>query len=175
MNPTLKFFLVLLSNLKNVKLCFSKYNLQNQHMLMSIFMAQLKRFYVQECLNHKQLFKIVSSMGLFGSISTTISGISTAFKSLIQRPFITYEQESTAKAILLGSVVFVKDTIWVLSGSVQSFYETLRDSFSVLVAYGQTNQEVMDMVVDRDLFEDDIEQAQKGITAFSTPLTSIDT
>ena len=31
------------------------------------------------------------------------------------------------------------------------------------------------MVVDRDLFEDDIEQAQKGITAFSTPLTSIDT
>ena len=83
MNPTLKFFLVLLSNLKNVKLCFSKYNLQNQHMLMSIFMAQLKRFYVQECLNHKQLFKIVSSMGLFGSISTTISGISTAFKSMI--------------------------------------------------------------------------------------------
>ena len=63
----------------------------------------------------------------------------------------------------------------MLSGSVQSFYETLRDSFSVLVAYGQTNQEVMDMVVDRDLFEDDIEQAQKGITAFSTPLTSIDT
>ena len=31
------------------------------------------------------------------------------------------------------------------------------------------------MVVDRDLFEDDIEQAQKGITAFSTPLTAIDT
>jgi len=31
------------------------------------------------------------------------------------------------------------------------------------------------MVVDRDLFEDDIEQAQKGITSFSTPLTAIDT
>ena len=39
MNPTLKFFLVLLSNLKNVKLRFSKYHLQNQHMLVSIFMA----------------------------------------------------------------------------------------------------------------------------------------
>lgn len=31
------------------------------------------------------------------------------------------------------------------------------------------------MVVDRDLFEDDIEQAQRGITSFSTPLTAIDT
>jgi len=63
----------------------------------------------------------------------------------------------------------------VLSGSVSGIYDSLRNGFSVLVAYGQTNQEMMDMVVDRELFEDDIEQAQKGITAFSTPLTSIDT
>lgn len=39
MNPTLKFFIVLLSNLKNVHLRFSKYQLQNQHMLLSIFFA----------------------------------------------------------------------------------------------------------------------------------------
>lgn len=76
---------------------------------------------------------------------------------------------------MLGSVVFVKDSLWVLSGSVSGIYDSLRNGFSVLVAYGQTNQEMMDMVVDRELFEDDIEQAQKGITAFSTPLTSIDT
>ena len=75
-------------------------------------------------------------MGLFGSISTTVAGISTAFKSLIQRPFITYHQENTVKAILLGSVVFVKDSLWVLSGSVSSVYETLRNGFSVLVAFG---------------------------------------
>lgn len=31
------------------------------------------------------------------------------------------------------------------------------------------------MVVDRDLFEDDIEQAQRGMNSFSTPLTSVDT
>ena len=46
MNPTLKFFLVLMSNMKNVKLRFSSYTLTNQHMLVNIFMAQLKRFYV---------------------------------------------------------------------------------------------------------------------------------
>jgi hypothetical protein len=75
MNPTLKFFIVLLSNLKNVHLRFSKYHLQNVHILQSIFVAQLKRFYQHECMNHKQLFKIISSMGLFGSISTTLSSL----------------------------------------------------------------------------------------------------
>ena len=29
--------------------------------------------------------------------------------------------------------------------------------------------------MDRDLFEDDIEQAQRGITSFNTPLTAVDT
>ena len=85
MNPTLKFFIVLLSNLKNVNLKFSSYRIQNQHMLLSIFFAQLKRFYQQECMNHKQLFKIISSMGLFGSISTTITGLQTAFQSFLNR------------------------------------------------------------------------------------------
>ena len=34
---------------------------------------------------------------------------------------------------------------------------------------------MIDLVVDKDLFEDDIEQAQRGITSFSTPLTAVDT
>ena len=114
-------------------------------------------------------------MGLFGSISTTITGISTAFKSLIQRPFITYHEENTVKAILLGSVVFFKDSLYAISGSVGSIYDTFRNGFSVLVAYGQRHPEAVDFVVDRDLFEDDIEQAQRGITSFNTPLTAVDT
>ena len=78
-------------------------------------------------------------MGLFGSISTTITGISTALKSLIQRPFITYHEENTLKAILLGSVVFVKDSLYVVSGSVGSVYSTFRNGFSILLTYGQKN------------------------------------
>lgn len=96
-------------------------------------------------------------MGLFGSISTTITGISTAFKSLIQRPFITYHEENTLKAIFLGSAVFVKDSLYVISGSVGSIYDTLRNGVSVIVAYGQKHPEAVDFVVDKDLFEDDIE------------------
>lgn len=78
-------------------------------------------------------------MGLFGSISTTITGISTAFKSFITRPMVTYQQESKVKAILLGSVIFVKDSLYVISGSVGSIYETFMNGFQVLLAYGKQN------------------------------------
>jgi len=114
-------------------------------------------------------------MGLFGSISTTITGISSAFKNLITRPFVTFHQENTLKAIVLGSVIFVKDSLWYISGSFGSIFDTLRNGVGVLVTYGKRDKEFVDLVMDRDLFEDDIELAQKGISAFSTPLTAIDT
>lgn len=78
-------------------------------------------------------------MGLFGSISTTITGISTAFKSLIQRPFVTYHEENALKAILLGTVFFFKDSISAISGSVGSILDTFKNGFSVLVTYSKTN------------------------------------
>ena len=40
---------------------------------------------------------------------------------------------------MLGSVVFVKDSLYVISGSVGTIYDTLRDSISVLIAYGKQN------------------------------------
>ena len=52
---------------------------------------------------------------------------------------MTYHEENTIKAILLGSVVFVKDSLYVISGSVGSIYDTLRNGFNVIVAYGQKN------------------------------------
>ena len=86
-------------------------------------------------MNHKQLFKIISSMGLFGSISTTLSGLQSAFKSLINRPFAD-SQEYKIKAILVGSLVFVKDSFYALSGSVSTVYDTLRRGVGFLVQYG---------------------------------------
>jgi len=173
MNPTLKFFIVLLSNLKNVKLKFSKYSLQNQHMLMSIFTAQIRRFYWQECCNHTQLFKIVSSMGLFGNISDTLNNLTSAFKILVQRPF--QQQDNKLKAVVVGSLVFVKDSVSAISGSVTSVFESLKKGVSFIVQYGLAHEKTQEMVVDKDLFEDDIEQASKSINNFSTPLTAIDT
>ncbi len=134
MNPTLKFLIVLLSNLKNVRLRFGRCYLQNQNLLLSIFLAQLKRFYWHEVSNHAQILKIVSSMGIFGNLSDTLQNITTAFKSLIYRPFDT--EENKIKAVVFGSLVFVKDSVSALSGSVVSVLDTLRQGITFLVQYG---------------------------------------
>ena len=132
MNPTLKFFIVLLSNLKNVHLRFSKYHLQNVHILQSIFVAQLKRFYQHECMNHKQLFKIISSMGLFGSISTTLSSLQSAITTFINRPFAD-NQEYKIKTILVGSIHLVKDSVFAVAGSAVTVLDTLKQGIGFLV------------------------------------------
>ena len=104
------------------------------------------------------MFKIVSSMGLFGSLSTTITGISTAFTSFVKRPFITYQQENPIKAIFIGTAVFVKDSLYVISDSFGSIYSSVKNGVNVILAPGEKSQ-VADIMVDRDLFEDDIESA----------------
>ena len=72
-------------------------------------------------------------------------------------------------------MVLVKDSFYALSGPVLNVYDTLKKGVSFLVRYSTQNEDVISLVVDRDLFEDDIEQAQKSINSFSTPLTSVDT
>lgn len=63
-------------------------------------------------------------MGIFGNLSDTLSNLTTAFKSLIYRPFDT--DENKLKAVVFGSLVFMKDSISVLSGSVVSILDTLK-------------------------------------------------
>jgi len=47
MNPTLKFLILLMSNLKKVELKFGSLQLQQQQQLLTIFFAQVKRHYLQ--------------------------------------------------------------------------------------------------------------------------------
>ena len=91
---------------------------------MSIFLAQIRRFYWHEIANHAQLLKIVSSMGIFGNLSDTLGNLASAFKSLISRPFDS--DENKVKAILVGSLVFMKNSLSAVSGSVGSILDTLR-------------------------------------------------
>lgn len=115
-------------------------------------------------------------MGIFGNLSDTLQNITSAFKSLIYRPFDT--DENKIKAVFVGSLVFVKDSVSALSGSVVSVLDTLRQGLTFLVQYGFAAQDVNEnaLVMDRDLFEDDIEQASRPLNNhFSTPLTIIDT
>lgn len=73
-------------------------------------------------------------MGIFGNLSDTLQNITTAFNSLIYRPFDT--DENKIKAVIFGSVVFVKDSISAVSGSVGSILETLKQGLTFLVQYG---------------------------------------
>lgn len=113
-------------------------------------------------------------MGLFGSISTTLSGLQDAIKTFIARPFAD-NQDYKIKTILVGSIYFVKDSVYAVAGSAVSVFDTLRRGVGFLIQYGSSREDAVAMLVDRDLFEDDIEQAQRSINSFSTPLTAVDT
>jgi hypothetical protein len=63
-------------------------------------------------------------MGIFGNLSDTLGNLATAFKSLIRIPF--ENDENKVRAVLVGSVVFVKDSVSAISGSVGSIIDTLR-------------------------------------------------
>ena len=54
-------------------------------------------------------------------------------------------------------MILVKDSVSAISGSVLNIVDTLKNGVSFLISYGTQNEDVISMVVDRDLFEDDIE------------------
>lgn len=63
-------------------------------------------------------------MGIFGNISDTLGSITTAFRSLVTRQFDS--DENKIKAILFGGIVFMKDSVVAISGSVGSVFDSLR-------------------------------------------------
>jgi len=63
-------------------------------------------------------------MGIFGNLLDTLGNLATAFKSLIRIPF--ENDENKVRAVLVGSVVFVKDSVSAISGSVGSIIDSLR-------------------------------------------------
>ena len=66
-------------------------------------------------------------------------------------------QENALKAILFGFAIFVKESVNAISHSVGSIFESLKDGVSMIVQIGYQDSQMASLVVDRDLFEDDIE------------------
>ena len=66
-------------------------------------------------------------------------------------------QENALKAILFGFAIFVKESVNAISHSVGSILESLKDGVSMIVQIGYQDSQMGSLVVDRDLFEDDIE------------------
>lgn len=117
MNPTLKFFIVLLSNMKNVQLKFSKYDITNKHLLTSIFISQLTNHYISQTYSHKQVLKIVSSMDMFGNIGLRLEELKEGFYQLINQPL---QGRNVLQGIGNGVLIFAKNTTKASVGLVTS-------------------------------------------------------
>lgn len=72
---------------------------------MSIFVATLKKHYLTECYGQKQILKIISAMGVFGSISESLGNLSSAVEGLVYHPS---HDESVIRGVAVGSVLFVR-------------------------------------------------------------------
>lgn len=70
-------------------------------------------------------------MGLFGTISGTISDLTRALKTFVNRPL--YE-DNKVRAMISGSVYLVKDTVATLLNSVQEIICQTRDGIVYLIA-----------------------------------------
>lgn len=73
---------------------------------------------------------------------------------MIRIPFD--RDENKLRAVFVGSVVFVKDSVSAISGSVGSILDSLRHGLVFLVQYSLTDDTEASPVLDRDLFENDI-------------------
>lgn len=80
-------------------------------------MQELKRFYVLEFTKHQQLLKIVTSMGIFGNISGAFSDIKHSVRQFLMIPFDAHH-ENKVKALMLGSIVLMRDGVKVAANSV---------------------------------------------------------
>ncbi|CDW86490.1 UNKNOWN [Stylonychia lemnae] len=113
---------------------------------------------------------LISSMGLFGNLGDTAHSLKYAFGQLLQNPF-----QTGFKQLFKGGLGFVKHTISAIIGPIGSVFETFRRGVYFIVQSSQINEDFNNLVVDRDLFDDDISNASREINTFSSPLAIIDT
>lgn len=108
-------------------------------------------------------------MGIFGNFGRTMDSISTAFTKIFTTGSI---REGTLwTGIFLGSAYFVKESVSAVSSSVFSFFDTFKKAV-MLVAYGEIEEIETS---ENDQFDEDIEQANKDMNNYSSPLATIDT
>jgi hypothetical protein len=86
LNSTLKFLVAMLMNMKHVELHFKPYIMNQTPVSVPIFIADVKDHYLSECYSHKQLLRILSSVGLLGNLHDTINNFKTALLSLFANP-----------------------------------------------------------------------------------------
>jgi hypothetical protein len=139
---------------------------------MTSFFATLKKHYLSQCYGQKQILKIISSMGLFGSISESLGNLSSAVESLVYHPS---HDENVVRGTAIGLMVFAKETVVAVTNPFWSFYESMKDGMATLLQRRrQGDIEIEVDAQDNAMLERDIEQVQRDLQNFATPLNVID-
>jgi hypothetical protein len=97
---------------------------------MPIFFAQVKRHYLQQCYNHQQILKLISSMGLFGNISESLNNLSNALESLWYHPLT---EDNFLTGIAIGGAIFVRQSLSAVTGPIKSVYESFKSGMMFLL------------------------------------------
>lgn len=154
---------------------------------MPIFYAQLKKHYIQQCYNHQQILKLISSMGLFGNISESLNNLSNAIEQLVYHPLY---DDNIVKGVAVGSALFLRQSISAVTGPINAFLESISSGFNFFIseymaqrkqlAPGALHDGEEDILVAgadgdhrRNLFDEDIEQITRDLNNFGTPMNAI--
>lgn len=114
-------------------------------------------------------------MGLFGNVGDNVNTLRDAFRKLFE--------DRSIQGFGRGSLILCKEVMRSTAGSVASIFQSLKHGVSYLASGHENDQmipedlnngmQALQSLSDKELFEDDIGQAELG--QFSSPLLLVDT
>ena len=146
-------------------------------MLTSIFISKLKNHYISEVYNHKQVFKIVSSMDVFGNLGQRITDLQNAVTTLTTQSWkgrdVFYNIGHGLWRVTAGVAGTVAGSASAIAGAA---YHTSVDYLTCKFSYSYNPAAVSrEQSAEKDVFEDDIESLTKELNQSNSPLVTIDT
>ena len=129
LNPTTKFLVAFLTNVKKIPLNFQAFMLQQQTMHVSTMATQMRKHYLRQCYSHQHIFKIISSLSLFGNMSQTFKSLGRAVSNLVYEPFA---DDNIFVGVVRGSATFLRHLIFAVSNALSQMLDTLMHGFSSL-------------------------------------------
>ena len=138
MNSTVKFFIAMLMNMKHVELHFKPYIMNSDPVTVPMFIAQLQNHYLYECYSHKQLIRILSSVGLLGNLHDTINNFKIAFMSLVANPS---RNGNFVLGVTQNVYNFARYILYAVSNTLTEVADSLFRGMNAIIKHNQVSTE----------------------------------
>mmetsp|Transcript_1060 Transcript_1060/g.1041 ORF Transcript_1060/g.1041 Transcript_1060/m.1041 type:complete len:477 (-) Transcript_1060:372-1802(-) len=135
MTPTLMFIVAMLINMRRVEFKFSPYVLHHNSKSLEIFSNQLKNHYLSECYTNRQLFRILTSVGLLGNLHETMNNFKTAIFSLVANPM---RNGNLISGVYQNVQNFVRYTLYAISNVFTEISESIFNGINAITSYYET-------------------------------------